>query len=149
MLFNGNNLGEIEHVVSAVNGHISYPSPINYFRMMKYDGQSLIICGSSNPSTHHELEIKFNEVFHFNGDFDWARNVHKTFLYIADFFDDEYNHGRNARLKFAIQTDDFYYHSRENKIVIWARGISYSTEKVVYSRYSSLAEEIKTGTTGV
>jgi hypothetical protein len=142
MLFNGNNLGEIETLVRAVNTHIGYPSPISYFKVLKYDGNTLTICGSSDPSLHHEVEIKFKDVFHFSGDLDWARNLHKTFLYIADFHDDEYSHGRNARLKFTIQTDDFYYHNRENKIVVWARGITYNTEKITYSHLNDASQAI-------
>jgi len=121
--------------VEAINNHFVDDTLVDFFRVASYDGNRLVIWASSDFTTHHSLEIIFEKVFFFKGDFEWSRNDEKSLIQTQDLSPDQFN----FKMKFLLESDGYYFSNADHKIEIHAQDISYDTTIVLYFHKEVLA----------
>jgi hypothetical protein len=142
MIFNGKNRLELDKIVSQINSFLAPENGVDYFEVLKFSSKGLTICASSDFSYYHNIEITFESVFTFRGDFEWKRNEKLDSLSITEEYIDSINSnqkGDTSRLCFVFNTDDPYYSYTNNEILVWAKGISFCKDTVLYWKKENLA----------
>ena len=128
MTFDRTHIKSIQKTVDALNERFDFNSTLDFFKVASYDGQRLVIWGSSDFTTHHSLELVFEKVLFFKGDFEWSRNDEKELITADDITTDPVN----FKMKFMLESDGYYFSNSNHKIEIHAQDLSYDTSVVLY-----------------
>ena len=135
MTFDRTHIKSIQKTVDALNERFDFNSTLDFFKVASYDGQRLVIWGSSDFTTHHSLELIFEKVLFFKGDFEWSRNDEKELITADDITTDPVN----FKMKFMLESDGYYFSNSNHKIEIHAQDLSYDTSVVLYFHKDVLA----------
>lgn len=136
--FNGHNQEDFLQLLTQVNNYLSYDSPIDSFRVLRFDGKTLTICGSSDETYRHDVELRFRDVFHFHGDHAWTRDPEFTTLQILDSHQDRQSE-IDHRLLFTLFSLEPHFHNQSQRVEIWAKGFEFNTDTVLYHKKENLA----------
>jgi len=128
LTFDRTHIKSIQKTVDALNERFDFNSTLDFFKVASYDGQRLVIWGSSDFTTHHSLELVFEKVLFFKGDFEWSRNDEKELITADDITTDPVN----FKMKFMLESDGYYFSNSNHKIEIHAQDLSYDTSVVLY-----------------
>jgi len=128
LTFDRNHIKSIQKTVDALNERFDFNSTLDFFKVASYDGQRLVIWGSSDFTTHHSLELIFEKVLFFKGDFEWSRNDEKELITAEDITTDPVN----FKMKFMLESDGYYFSNSNHKIEIHAQDFLYDTSVVLY-----------------
>jgi len=128
LTFDRNHIKSIRKTVDALNERFDFNSTLDFFKVASYDGQRLVIWGSSDFTTHHSLELVFEKVLFFKGDFEWSRNDEKELITAEDITTDPVN----FKMKFMLESDGYYFSNSNHKIEIHAQDFLYDTSVVLY-----------------
>lgn len=126
----------VKNLLDQVNSLFIAESDIDFFKVQNYDGKTLHIIAGRELTVAHNLELQFENVTFFKGDFEWSRNDEKPLIHLAEI---EEKPG-SLRFKFMLESDGYYYSNHNHKIEIWAEDFSYDTTTVYYWNKQDLQE---------
>ena len=126
---------KIEQLVGQVNARCESTQFLDFFKVHAYSDNRLMILGSADFTTHHSMELIFEDVLFFKGDFEWSRDDEKPLLSLTDISPDE----TEFKLQFVLASDGYYFSNNDHRIEIHARDFNYNTDVVLYFHKDVLA----------
>lgn len=136
MTENRSHISSIKKIIEAINSRFDRDCDFEFFKISKYDGQSLRIYASRDFTFAHNFELIFEKVTFFKGDFEWSRNDELDLILIEEISE---NPGE-LRFKFVLQSDGYYYSNHNHRIEIWAESIDFDPSTVYYWNKEDLKE---------
>ena len=139
MNFTGINRREIDKIVDTINKFLhTKENSIDDFQLLKR-ANGFIVVGSFDFCYYHNIEIIFEDVSYYKGCMDWSRHDDFEVLEIMAEYVDE-KHQSESRLKFVFHTDGMEVGKQKGEVEIWASGIGYNTDTVLYYKRDDLKE---------
>jgi len=129
-----NAINEIKSTLKFLNEFIEEKAFIDFFKVASYNGRELIIYGSNNFTTCHQLTIIFHDVSFFSGDFEWSRDDENELIQLIEIDETP----GSEKFKFRFQSDGYYHSNHQHKIEICAKAISYNTDIILYFEKENL-----------
>lgn len=126
MIYKGDNLSELQSLVSRINEILDPGTQIHHFYVSNMVEDDLLIRGTADYTRGYDMELKFLGILFFQGDFEWQLDHQKLALEITDYAPkiDLSGHS-NDRILFSWNTDLPLHQNPKPQIQIWAKGLEF------------------------